>query len=341
MSTPMFSPSWYKVAGLQPRLRGHAEVHRHHYRGALWYVLQDRLTGRNHRLSPAAHFIVGMMDGRRTVQQVWELALEELGDDAPAQDEIIRLLGQLHSSDLLLCDVPPNTYELFQRQAKHRKLKWKQYLLSPFSLRFPLWDPDAFLKRWEPIVGRCFTPLGFWIWLAVVGSALVAGLSHWSELTQDVSDQVLAPDNLVILLVVYPLVKLLHELGHGFATRVWGGEVHELGVMFLVFMPVPYVDASSSAAFRDRKRRMVVGAGGMLVELLLSAIALFVWLNVEPGVVRSIAYNVIFIGSVSTVLFNANPLLRFDGYFILADAIEVVFNRIFHSHDVVQLGVEL
>ena len=77
----------------------------------------------------------------------------------------------------------------------------------------------------------------------------------------------------------YAVVKALHELGHGFATRVWGGEVHEIGIMFLVFMPVPYVDASAASAFRDRRKRMLVGAAGIIVELFLASVALFVWLN--------------------------------------------------------------
>jgi len=102
-----------------------------------------------------------------------------------------------------------------------------------------------------------------------------------------------------------------------------GGEVHEMGVMLLVLMPVPYVDASSSLAFRDKRDRMLVGAAGMLSELFLAALAMFVWVNAEPGLVRAIAYNVMLIAGISTVIFNANPLLRFDGYYILADAIEI------------------
>jgi putative peptide zinc metalloprotease protein len=96
-----------------------------------------------------------------------------------------------------------------------------------------------------------------------------------------------------------------------------------MGIMLLVIAPVPYVDATSSSAFREKWRRVVVGAAGMLVELFLAAIAIFVWINAEPGVVRSMAYNTIFIASVSTLLFNGNPLLRYDGYYILADLLEI------------------
>jgi len=323
MTESLFSPSWYRVASLRPRLRGHTRIHRHHYRNELWYVLQDHSAGKFHRFTPAAYYLIGLMDGERTVQQLWELAGVQLGDDLPTQDEVIRLLGQLHAADVLQCDVPPDLLELFRRHQQHRQTRWKQRLRSPLVIRVPLWDPERFLSRWLPLVRPLFSWYGVLLWLAVVLTALVLAGIHWSELTESVVDRVLAPQNLLLLWLVYPLVKALHELGHGFATRVWGGEVHEIGIMFLVFMPVPYVDASAASAFRDRRKRMLVGAAGIIVELFLASVALFVWLNVEPGVVRAIAYNIMLIGGVSTVLFNGNPLLRFDGYYVLADAVEI------------------
>jgi putative peptide zinc metalloprotease protein len=122
---------------------------------------------------------------------------------------------------------------------------------------------------------------------------------------------------------VYPVVKSLHELGHAYATKVWGGEVHEVGVMLLVFIPVLYVDASASAAFRQKHRRIVVGAAGIIVEMALAAIAMMVWVYASPGLGRTVAFNIILIGGVSTLLFNGNPLLRFDGYYIFSDLIEI------------------
>lgn len=319
----VFSSSWYRVASLRPRLKEHAQIHRHHYRGQLWYVLQDLSSGSNHRFSPQVHYVLSMMDGCRTLQQIWDLALESLGDDAPTQPEMVKLLGQLHGNDLLLCDVSPDTLELFQRFQRKQKSKWKQRLWSPLSIRFPLWDPDAFLTKWLDLVSPLFGWVGKLVWVGVVLSAVVLASSHWPDLSENVADRVLAPGNLLVLFFVYPLVKLLHELGHGFATKIWNGEVHEMGIMLLVFMPIPYVDASSAWAFRERKKRVIVGAAGMGVELFLASVALFVWLNVEQGLVRVIAYNVILIGSVSTLFFNGNPLLRFDGYYIFSDLIEI------------------
>lgn len=323
MAESMFSSSWYRVEGLKPKLRSHIQVTRHHYRGKLWYVLQDRSSGQNHRFSPEVHYVLSLMDGKRNFQEIWDLALEKLGDDAPTQDEMVRLFGQLHTHDLLLCDVPPDTMELFQRFERKQRGKWKQRLFSPLSIRLPIWDPDNFLERWLFLVRPLYGLGGQLLWVATITFAIFLAASNWPDLTGDVADRIMAPSNLLVLFFVYPAVKFLHELGHAFSTKVWGGEVHEMGIMLLVFMPIPYVDASSAWAFRERKKRVVVGAAGMAVELFLAALALFVWVNAEQGVVRTIAYNVMLIGGVSTLFFNGNPLLRFDGYYIFSDLIEI------------------
>ena len=91
MSESLFSPSWYRVSGLKPRLRSHVEIHRHHYRGELWYIMQDHSSGRFQRFTPTAYLLIGFMDGKRTVQEIWDIAVSRLGDDAPTQDEVVRL----------------------------------------------------------------------------------------------------------------------------------------------------------------------------------------------------------------------------------------------------------
>jgi putative peptide zinc metalloprotease protein len=323
MSEDLHSPSWYRVAALQPRLRSHVRIHRHQYRGELWYVLEDRVSRRMHRFSPVAHYIVGLMDGHRSMQEIWDHATTRFGDDAPTQDETIRLLGQLHSAEVLQSEVTPDVAEMLRRARRGKRPVWLQNLMSPLALRFPLFDPDRLLERWLPWYRPLFGWFGGTLWCLVVGTAALAAGTHWQELTRDFSDQVLAPQNLLLMWLVFPLLKLLHEFGHACATRAWGGEVHEMGVMLLVLMPVPYVDASAATAFRETHRRVLVGSAGMMVELFVASLALYLWLEVQPGLFRAVLYNVMLIAGISTVLFNANPLLRFDGYYILSDLIEV------------------
>ncbi|BBP00799.1 peptidase M50 [Sulfuriferula nivalis] len=323
MSRSVFSQSWHNAAELRPRLLSHARFHPHIYRGQQWFVLQDSTGGRYHRLSPGAYGLVSRMDGVLTVQNLWDDACRAGGDAIPTQDEVVELLMQLHSNDLLQCDITPDSAELFERYTKRKQLKWKQWITQPTSLRIPLINPDEFLTRWAHRLGWIFTRKGALLWLAVVLPAILLAGQNWSELTLNLSDHVLSTSNLLVLAFVFPIVKAFHELGHGFATKVWGGSVHEMGLMFLIFQPVPYVDASAASTFRSKQRRIVVGAAGMLAEVFLAALAMYLWVLVESGVVRAVAFNVMLIAGVSTVIVNGNPLLRYDGYYILSDLIEI------------------
>lgn len=312
---------WYRVAALKPRLHAHVRLHRHVYRGQVWHVLDDPIAHRQHRLDTATWRVLRCFDGRRSVAQIWEAAQQ--APDAPTQDEIVHLLGQLNASDLLGFDVTPDVQELFERGQKQRRQRWRSRLLNPMSLRFPLWDPDAWLGRRVDALRHVPSIVVALAWLAVVVPALAALPSHWAELSHGFADRVLAMDNLLLLAVVFPLLKAAHELAHAWAVKLRGGEVHEMGLMLLLFYPVPYVDASAANAFVHRRHRLLVGAAGMLAELWLAAVAFALWLVLEPGLARSIAFNAMLVGSVSTVAFNANPLLRYDGYYLLADALEM------------------
>lgn len=322
-SERFLSSSWYRVSGLRPRLRDHVTVRIHRYRGQVWYVIGDGMRNQVHRVSPAGYVLVAAMDGTRTLDSLWSDAAASLGEQAPAQDQVIQLMGQLHANDLIAGDVPPDARELFERQGKADRGRILQWLLNPLALRIPLVDPNAFLTRTLPFVRPLIGPLGGFLWLATVLPALVLAVRFWPELTQNMDDRVLAPENLLLVAAVYPFIKLLHELGHGYTTRAHGGAVHELGVMLLVLLPMPYVEVSAAAGFRGKWTRCLVGAAGIMVEWFIAALALYVWLLVEPGFIRAVAFNVMLTASVSSLLFNGNPLLRYDGYYVLSDAIEV------------------
>ncbi len=323
MVEPFLSSDWYRVAALRPRLRGHVDVHRQTFRGDVWYVVQDNHSGRYHRLPPLANYLLSLMDGRRSMQSIWEAACDRFSDEPPSQRETIRLLSQLHGADLIAGDFPPDLEELGRRHALQARRELLGRFKNPMAIKLPLFDPDRFLTATLPLVRWLFTPVGFILWLMLTVTGVVLTIVNWDEMTGGLADRVLSAENLILLVVAYPMVKLVHELGHGYAAKSFGGVVHEVGVMFLVFIPVPYVDASSSAAFPSKWRRAVVGGAGIMVEVALAVLALLVWLTAEPGLVRALAFNVMLIGGVSTLLFNGNPLLRFDGYFVLADLIEI------------------
>lgn len=319
----LFSPHWYRVAGLKPQLNASVRVARHRYRGRPWYVLHDPSSGRSHRVTPETYQLLGRMDGTRTIDQIWNAALPQLGDAAPTQDELLQLIGQLHASDVVRCDVPPDAAEIFGRHDRIATARRWSPVKNPLAIRIPLWDPDRFLERALPWVRPCMSWLGLALWLLLVAPAVVLAGMHWDALSANLSDRVLSTQNLLLLWLVFPIVKLLHELGHAFATKAGGAQVHEIGIMLLVFAPVPYVDSSGATGFRSKWGRAGVGAAGMLVETALAAVALYLWLAVEPGLVRAVCFNVMLIAGVSTIVFNLNPLLKFDGYFIVTDLAEM------------------
>ena len=323
MSSSLFSQSWYKVANLKVRLRKHANIHRHVYRDRVWFVLQDHMTGQFQRFTPQAYQVIGLMDGERSLQEVWDIACDSLGDDLPTQDEVIQLVGQLNKANVIQTDVLPNIELLQRRRKSEEQKKLLQQLKSPLSIRIPILDPECFLNATRWVANLVFSYFGALCWLAVMMMGTTLAAIHWDELTQNLSDQVLGVQNLLIMALVYPMVKLVHELGHGYAVKRWGGEVHEMGVMLLIFIPVPYVDASTASSFGNKRHRMLVGAVGVLGELFMAALAMIVWTLVEPGLLRAMAYNVMLIGGISTLLFNGNPLLRFDAYYVLADYLEI------------------
>lgn len=324
---PTFSETWHRVADLRPRLRPDVQAHRRVQRDTTWHVLREPLSDRFFRCDDGGYRFLSLLDGRRTVDEAWELCRQRLDDSAPTQNEAIALLGDLHGANLLTSDLPPDTSVLFKRSERRRQNDRRQRL-NPLSIRIPLCDPDAFLMRWLPLASWCFHPVGFAIWCALIVAAGVAVLSHADGLSDGWRNAV-AAHNVLWLYLTFTLLKLLHELGHGFACRHFaqvegtGGGVHTLGVMLLIFNPSPYVDSSSAWALRNRWRRAAVGAAGMYVELAAAAVAALVWSATDAGLVHGLAYNAMLVASVSTLVFNANPLLRFDGYFILSDALDV------------------
>ena len=323
MSAPLLSNSWYRVAPLRPRLRSHARLHRHRYRGEVWYLLQDPASGRVHRFTPAARTLIAAMDGARSVAEIWDLANRALGERSPTQDQVIQLLGQLHAADLLQSDVTPDVAELFTRGEREVKVRRRAAYGNPMALRIPLWDPERFLERARPWLDLVWSRWGAAAWLVVVLPLLFLIPLHWPDLTHNFSDRVLAFDNLIVLYLLFPVLKACHELGHASATKAGGGEVHDMGLILLVLMPVPYVEASAATAFRSKYRRALVGAAGMAVETFIAALAFYLWLLVEPGLVKSVLFNTMVIAGVSTLIFNGNPLLRYDAYYILCDLIEM------------------
>ncbi|WDE01402.1 HlyD family efflux transporter periplasmic adaptor subunit [Thalassomonas actiniarum] len=338
VSKPGQGDNWPMVKGMKFCLAPHIQVYPQCYRGESWFVLRDLTKGRHLRFNALAYEVIGRLDGQRTLEEIWQqLPLtsgEQVTAEAPPdgqalekhllnREDMLHLVAQLHAIDALKGElsVPVETMLKRDKQARHHR--WQQKLLNPLALRFSLFDPDRFLNaaiRWiKPLLSKA----AFLIWLLAVLLAAMLALANSTRLSQAISHDLMTVQNLLLLWLLYPLIKACHEFAHAFVVKFWGGEVHDMGITLLIFMPVPYVDASSAWTFREKRKRILVGAAGIMAELFLAALGLFAYLAVEPGIVSQAALFTFMTGTISTVLFNANPLLRFDGYFILQDQLEI------------------
>ena len=324
----LLSEHWHAVRHLRPRLRDGVQPLHRRLRGRPWVLLMDPLTQRFHRVSPQVYGVLQLLDGRRTLDEVWTAACDGAAEapgegTAISQHDLVQLMSSLHGNDLLQTQVSPDAGEVHERYKRQRKSQIKQSFMNPMSLRLPLLHPDAWFERQAWLADLIFSWPVLLLWLAIVAPAAVLGFQHWHELTDNLSDRVLAASNVVLLWFTYPLVKAVHEWAHGVAVKAWGGSVREVGIMVILFSPVPYVDATSSYRFSSKWARATVAAAGIMAELVLGAIALYVWLGSQPGLVQAFAFNVVLIAGVSTLVVNGNPLMRYDGYFIACDLLEM------------------
>lgn len=317
------------MSGIHARLRTVVQIDRQDFRGQLWYVVQDDTSNQYYRLSRAAYEFVARLDGRRTVADVWMACCAELGDEAITQPEVIQLLGNLYSANLLQADIPPDAAGLFRRYETRKRRELESRIANFLYLQIPVFDPDVLLDRTVWLFGKLFTWWGGVLWALWLALGAYFAILRADELMQ-ASGSVLDPGNLGLLYVTFTSVKILHELGHAMACKKFGqdegkgGEVHAMGIMMMISVPYPYVDASSAWALRNKWHRIVVGAAGMIVELAVASLAAIVWAKTAAGTtVHAIAYNVMWVSGVSTLLFNGNPLLRYDAYYMLSDWLEI------------------
>src|SRR3989344_3494822 len=155
MSDTLFSPHWFRVAPLRPRLPAHARINRHEYRGETWYVLQDSSSGRHYRFNAPARQVIELMDGSRSVEDAWKRVNAELGD------------------------VPPAPAALFRRQQREARRRWRSRWNNPLALRLPLVNPDRFLERCLPWARPCFSRAAGWLWLGALALAAMLAAKHW------------------------------------------------------------------------------------------------------------------------------------------------------------------
>lgn len=294
------------------------------FRGETVWALKDPVALQYFHLRDEEYWIFRQLDGGVSPADVQSRFAERFAPQRLALSELQSFLGTLHQAGLVVADSPGQGGELLRRAEKHRRQRIWQTLSNPLALRFRGFDPDRFLNR---LASLCRPLFSKWFQLAcglLVLSAVVLVASRFDVLQSRLPDRnaFFSPANLIWIAVTLAVTKVLHELGHALTLKRMGGECHEMGVMLLVFTPCLYCNVSDAWMLPSKWQRAAVGAAGIIVELVLAAVCTFLWWFSQPGLFNSLCLNVMFVCSVSTLLINGNPLLRYDGYYVLADLTE-------------------
>ena len=314
-----FDPTTRERLQARLKLRDEVFVWPESYGDKTWYHLELTERGRFFRVGLPEYTFLSLLDGETTLAGAISLTARVLGPDAFNEEQALSLVKWLTDSELIesLDDAPRTTDAT--PQAKLGKLAEK---LNPFWLKVPIANPDRVIERllpwlsWLHSVPSMLVAVVLWI----VAASAVAG--RWSEFVAS-SQSVLAPSNWLYLSGAWVLLKLAHETSHAMACRRYGGSVRETGLIFILLAPIACVDVTSSLRFRSKWQRMQTAAAGMLLELTLASLAVFAWCQTDSVELKHQLFNVIFMASLTTLLFNANPLMKFDGYYILSDLLEI------------------
>lgn len=302
-------------------IRHDLQVSRHVMRGEVTYVFRDPVSFDTHAFSAADYRVLVALNGERTLGEVFEELCAKGTCAVEREEEYFRFILELHRSGLLSLPISDER----QLQAKHerrRGARLKARLMAPLYLKIPVWNPDAFLARTVHLAAPLFTRAAFIVWCLFAAVCAIIVVHRREDLAAQLP-ALLDTERLLTMWLLLAFLKVVHEFGHGYAVRAFGGAVPEMGISLILLTPCAYVDASASWAFSSRVRRIIVCLGGVYFESWLAGAALIGWAFTDAGVMRDLAYQTMVLASVTTLGFNLNPLLRYDGYFILSDLLQV------------------
>jgi putative peptide zinc metalloprotease protein len=293
--------------------------------GKRYWVIKDATRLKYFRLQPEQYEILNLLDGKRSLEDVRRELIKKFPYVRPSVTDLQQLAIDLYRQGMAQSTRPGQGPALVKQAVLSREERVLAALSNVLSLRIPGFDCDRLLTRLVPYLGWVFTLAGALPLLLVVIASLAFFGTHYEEFRREMPafQQFFGWPNVIYLWITMALVKVVHEFGHGLAAKKYGCECHDLGVMVMLGTPTLYCDVSDSWMLRNKWRRIVIGAAGMWFELLLSTVALYVYWNSDPGLVRHACMNVFFVSAVSTLVFNLNPLMRFDGYFMLSDFLEI------------------
>lgn len=307
------------------RKRDDLTARKHIYQGEVYWIIKEPVGLNYYRFPHDSYFVLQQLNGRQSLEEIEAAYNEEFSPRKLTIEKLQSFIGSLHKSGLVQAAAPGQGTELLKRRRTTRRKKLLSSFGNVLALRFRGIDPDRILNALIPWTGWLFTRQALIVVLLAAAAALMSIFANWDLFMSRLPtfNQFFDPVSWGFLAVVLAVVKILHEFGHGLSCKRFGGECHEMGFMMLVLTPCLYCNVSDSWTLPNKWHRAAIGAAGIYIELILATIATFFWWNTEQGLVNQLCLQMMTVCSVSTILFNGNPLLRFDGYYILSDIMEI------------------
>ena len=307
------------------RIRPDLIATRQRYQGRAYWIVKDPVGLHYFRFQEEEYAILQMIDGDTSLDDIKEQFETQFPPQKIKLEELGNFVGMLHKSGLVLSEAPGQGVQLKKRNDQRRRQEWMQRLSNILSVRFRGINPEKLLNWMDPKFGWLYTRTAVICCglLALSALSLVAVQFDEFHAKLPTFHQFFTVHNAFWLMVVLAVTKVIHEFGHGLTCKHFGGECHELGVMFLVLTPCLYCNVSDSWMLPSKWKRAMIGAGGMYIEIVIASICTWVWWYTQPGLLHNLCLSAMFVCSVSTVIFNGNPLLRYDGYYILSDLMEI------------------
>ncbi|OCX64512.1 hypothetical protein BFP70_10755 [Thioclava sp. SK-1] len=322
MAKRTFYDQWHRIAHLRIGLRPGVSVRKHSYRNEDWYVYYEAAHCGFFRARPQTHALILQIAPDRTLNDIWRSYADTSPQTAPGQQDFFDLISALYGANLIYVEGGVNESHILERALAKKKKPLPARISELLFFRVPLWDPQPFLHRHQRSIRAFYSwPMLVCMGLLLIWAAIEFILNADRAFAQSAS--ILQMGNLIPLYVAIFITHFLHELSHAALTKFFGGHVRTMGIMLLMLTPLPYADLTAVWNFRDKWKRAAVGAAGMYADLISCAVATVVWAYSPPGAVNEIALNLMFVTAVYTFVFNINPLMRFDGYYILSDLVEI------------------
>jgi putative peptide zinc metalloprotease protein len=308
------------------RLRPDLHIAPHKYEGRTFYVVKDPVTLRYYRFKEHERYLLGFMDGGHTLDDAQKAFEQRFRPERLTLEDLEAFTSQLLQAGLAQNETAGAGKQLFTRFKKRRKNKILQTFMNVMYIKIPVFDPEKLLNKMVPILGFIFTRTFLFFSIVVMLSAVLLVATHWNTFVSKLPayHEFFTLKTVAYLWVALGAVKIIHEFGHGLSCKTFGGEVHEMGLLFLVFSPCLYCNVSDAWTLPNKWRRIIISAAGIYVELLIASISTFIWWSTDNGTfANNLCMSLMVVCSVSTFVFNANPLMRFDGYYVLADWLEI------------------